>query len=121
MSSNIRISKICEHCNKPFIARTTVTRYCSDNCAKKAYKLRKRNEKIAIKITEEKLPPPHCSTDLRNSTSSKEVFTVLEASVYLGCSKHTIYRLIEDKRIAYSNLGIRKIRILKQSLVDLFG
>ena len=30
MSSNIRISKVCQHCNRVFTAKTTVTKFCSD-------------------------------------------------------------------------------------------
>uniref|UniRef100_UPI0028B10B01 hypothetical protein n=1 Tax=Sphingobacterium multivorum TaxID=28454 RepID=UPI0028B10B01 len=40
MSSNIKIKKICQQCGQEFIARTTVTKYCGDNCAKKAYKVK---------------------------------------------------------------------------------
>ncbi|MFL0131990.1 hypothetical protein [Tenacibaculum maritimum] len=46
MSSNIRIEKKCFFCGTTFIARTTVTKHCSNSCAKKAYKARKRKEKI---------------------------------------------------------------------------
>jgi hypothetical protein len=42
MSSNIRIAKVCNYCGSQFMARTTVTRYCGDICAKKAYKQRER-------------------------------------------------------------------------------
>jgi len=47
MSSNIRIVKICEYCKKEFIAKTTVTQCCSDDCAKRFYKLKKRDRKIS--------------------------------------------------------------------------
>ena len=43
MSSNIHIPKTCQFCGKAFIARTTVTKYCGNSCAKKAYKKRKRD------------------------------------------------------------------------------
>lgn len=46
MASNIRVPKICKHCGKEFIAKTTVTKYCCDNCAKRAYKKHKRDEKV---------------------------------------------------------------------------
>ena len=48
MSSNIRVQRICQFCGKEFTARTTVTKYCSDVCAKRAYKARKRTEKVEI-------------------------------------------------------------------------
>ena len=46
MSSNIRVSRICQFCEKEFIARTTVTKFCSHKCNSKAYKMKKRNEKV---------------------------------------------------------------------------
>ena len=46
MSSNIEVLKICQHCEMEFTARTTVTKYCGDACAKRAYKARKRVEKV---------------------------------------------------------------------------
>ena len=46
MSSNIRINRICQFCNEEFVAKTTVTKYCGDNCAKKAYKQRMRLKKL---------------------------------------------------------------------------
>jgi hypothetical protein len=39
MSSNIRIEKKCFFCGATFIARTTVTKHCSNSCAKKAYSI----------------------------------------------------------------------------------
>ncbi|MDG1433269.1 MAG: hypothetical protein P8Q41_04635, partial [Saprospiraceae bacterium] len=48
MASSIRINKICQHCGNEFIAKTTVTKYCGDNCAKRAYKARKKAEKIEL-------------------------------------------------------------------------
>lgn len=46
MSSNIQVRRICQHCEKEFIARTTVTKFCSHKCSRSAYKVRKRAEKI---------------------------------------------------------------------------
>ena len=46
MSSNIKVQRICQYCEQEFTARTTVTKYCSDVCAKRSYKTRKRLEKV---------------------------------------------------------------------------
>jgi hypothetical protein len=50
MSSNIRILKICEYCKNEFIAKKTTSLTCSDDCAKRfyklIYKLKYRNSKI---------------------------------------------------------------------------
>ncbi|PJJ76468.1 hypothetical protein BXY57_2088 [Thermoflavifilum aggregans] len=53
MSSNIRLQKTCQYCGNRFTAKTTVTQFCSDTCVKRAYKPRKRNEKIEVAIKEE--------------------------------------------------------------------
>ena len=37
MSSNIRIEKTCEVCGHQYIAKRTVTRSCSLNCARHTY------------------------------------------------------------------------------------
>ncbi|HEY4937191.1 MAG TPA: hypothetical protein VII44_11450, partial [Puia sp.] len=48
MSSNIRLKKVCQHCGNLFTAKTTVTKFCSDDCAKRNYKKRKREEGIQV-------------------------------------------------------------------------
>ncbi len=47
MSSNMRILKICEFCRNEFVAKTTVTQCYSDACAKRLYKVKKRNGAIS--------------------------------------------------------------------------
>jgi hypothetical protein len=48
MSSNIRINRICQHWEIEFEAKTTVTQFCGDRCAKYNYKTRKKTEKIKV-------------------------------------------------------------------------
>ncbi len=52
MSSNIKVHRICQHCGNEFLARTTITRYCSHKCNSRDYKARKRAEKIKISTKE---------------------------------------------------------------------
>src|SRR5258708_19647597 len=47
MSSNMRIIKICEFCKNEFVFKTTITQCCSDACAKRLYKVKKKNEAIS--------------------------------------------------------------------------
>lgn len=54
MCSNLYIPKTCKHCGNAFTARTTVTKYCGDSCAKRAYKARKRKEKIQTTLIDDK-------------------------------------------------------------------
>ncbi|HBY69363.1 MAG TPA: DNA-binding protein [Flavobacteriaceae bacterium] len=113
MSSNIRVKRICQYCNNDFTAKTTVTKYCSDNCAKRAYKARKRKEKIntSNKETIKILNKPV------EQLKAKEVLTVSETSTLIGCSKRTTYRLIESGKLKAVNLGERMTRI-KRSEID---
>jgi len=46
MSTNIKVQRICQLCGKEFTARTTVTQFCSDTCAKRAYKAMIKDKKI---------------------------------------------------------------------------
>lgn len=113
MSSNIRVNRICENCSKPFIAKTTVTRFCGDNCAKIAYKSRKRKNKIKQSNTETlkiKLEPLEV-------LQVKTYLTVQETAALLNISKRSTYRLIEQGKLRASNLSERLIRV-KRSEID---
>lgn len=103
MSSNIRIEKKCFFCGSTFIARTTVTKHCSNSCAKKAYKARKRQEKIdkvTQTVKEENFSP---------TIKDKEFLSIKESSLLLGVSRWTIYRLIEKELLNSKKIGRRVI------------
>ena len=42
----MEVQRKCQWCGKPFIAHTMVTRFCSKSCTEKAYKDRKRRQKL---------------------------------------------------------------------------
>ena len=50
----MQILKVCEYRKKDFIAKKTTSACCSDNCAKRLCKKRKRDEKIKIAAVETK-------------------------------------------------------------------
>lgn len=113
MSSNIRVNRVCENCNTSFIAKTTVTRFCSDSCAKVAYKKRKRQDKIRksnIETLKIKLEPLEI-------VQVKDFLTVKETATLLNISRRSTYRLIELGELKASNLSERLIRI-KRSEID---
>lgn len=120
MSSNISIQKVCEYCGKDFTAKTTVTRCCSDDCAKKAYKARKRAEMInnAIEVVEvkkqKKVKPIE---DLRE----REFLTAKEVSILLNCSVRSVYYYISNGIIEATNLGNRLTRIKRSNIDKLFN
>ena len=113
MSSNITLSRVCQHCSKDFIAKTTVTRYCSDDCAKKAYKARKRAEKIGASIAETQKIKSKPIEELKE----REFLTVMQVSKLIGCSKQNIYKLINTGKLKATNILIKKT-IIKRSEID---
>ena len=115
MSSNIAIPKICIHCNNWFIAKTTVTKYCSVNCARKESKKIKRNEKI-FKVQEKEFEKS-VGIDLV-LIQTKEFLSVKETCLLLGISRMSLYRHIKRKLIKTAKIGERLI-IKKQSINNL--
>src|ERR1700753_1427550 len=95
MSNNMQIMKICEFCKQEFIARTTVTQCCSDACAKRFYKLRKRNEAIRrakIETAVKQKPEAYITEDQIRTIQAKEFLTLKEAALLLKVSPLTLRR-----------------------------
>lgn len=119
MSSNIRINRICEHCGEGFEARTLQTRYCSHRCNSRDYKKRKRQEKLE-KVNEQNYQQKR--TQILSDVSQlrhQEYFSVNEAAAYIGISRRTIYRLIQNNSLKVHKVGNRTI-IKKSSIEYLF-
>jgi excisionase family DNA binding protein len=116
MSSNIQVQRICKHCNREFTAKTTVTQYCSDNCAKKAYKVRMRESKILASDQETFMIKTKPLTELK----AKEFLTVRDVSTLLRCSLRTAYRLINAGHIKSVNISERKTLIKRSEIDKLF-
>jgi excisionase family DNA binding protein len=121
MSSNLYIPKNCKHCSNAFIARTTVTKYCSDTCAKKAYKVRKRKEKIQSTLTVDlqKLRESETNTNL-NNVNNKDFLSVTDASRLIGVSRWTIQRMIQQGRLKAVPFGRKRI-IARWQIETLFN
>jgi excisionase family DNA binding protein len=116
MSSNIRINRLCQLCGKEFEARTTVTKTCSDNCAKRLYKVRKRSDKIdqSNRMTQAlKLKPIE-------ELKAKEFLTVKDLSTLLNCSIRTAYYLISNGNIKAVNIAKRKTLVKRSEIDKLF-
>ena len=116
MSSNIQVQRICQHCDKEFTARTTVTKYCGDDCAKRAYKVRMRVEKIKASDQETKSFIVKPIEELK----AKEFLTVRETAKLLNSSRHTIYTLIKSGKIKAVNLKAKKTIIQRSDINKLF-
>ncbi|MCT2561758.1 helix-turn-helix domain-containing protein [Chryseobacterium herbae] len=116
MSSNISITRICQHCGKSFEAKTTVTKNCSDDCAKRAYKLKAKQDKIRASNVETQKIRDKPLDDIR----SKDYLTVREVALLLACAPRTVYVMIESGRLRAVNLSERKIRIHKKDVEGIF-
>ena len=117
MSSTIRLQRICQHCGNEFTAKTTVTQYCGDNCAKRAYKARLKAAKIEASNKQVELIKAKPLEEIK----AKEFLTVRDVAKILTCSVRTAYRLIEEKKIKAKNLGERQTRINRSEIDKLFN
>ncbi|CDN31916.1 transposase [Mucinivorans hirudinis] len=128
MSSNFEITKTCELCGSSFIARKLTTQYCSHQCSQRAYKLRKRDERIkavadsetttfglAQKKSNEFNPIQNDSTSLNR----KEFLNVLEASELLGVCRATINNYCVQGKLKCIKMN-RKIFIRRNDIEQLF-
>ncbi|MFD0792082.1 helix-turn-helix domain-containing protein [Mucilaginibacter litoreus] len=117
MSSNIQVKRICQHCGKEFLAKTTVTKYCGLDCSRKAYKAGLRNQKIQqsdqqVKIVKE---------GPLKAVSAREFLTVKDAALLLHSCKQTIYNLIAAGQIKAVNIKIKKTLIPRSEIDKLFA
>lgn len=116
MSSNIKVQRVCQHCGKEFIARTTVTQYCGDDCAKRAYKARQRAAKVETSNTETQL----IKAKPLERIKAKEFLTVRDVATLLNSSNRTVYRLIEQGNIKAVNISLRKTLVRRSEIDKLF-
>jgi len=116
MGKRIEVQRICQQCGDEFTAKTTVTKYCTHKCNQKAYKARKRNEKVVQKsnnIEERKI-------EAIELLKTKEFLTVREVAQLLNCSIRSVYYYIEEGTIRAVNLGQRLTRIKRSEIDNLF-
>ncbi|MEX0997794.1 MAG: helix-turn-helix domain-containing protein [Flavobacteriaceae bacterium] len=123
MSTNIRVEKVCQYCNKLFIAKKLSTKYCSHKCNSRAYKAIKKYEKINSVDPETDsdqivLPTPIAS--YLDQIQEKEFLTVKETAKLLGVSKSTLYRLIKSGALNAGSLSERTTRIKRTEIDKLF-
>ena len=112
MSTNIKVQRICQRCGKEFTARTTVTQYCGDHCAKLAYKARKKAGKIEASNNETKLIKEKPIEEIK----SKEFLTVRDVAKLINCSLPTAYRLINKGILKGVNFAQRKTTVHRSEI-----
>lgn len=115
MSSNIKITRICQFCGAEFTARTTVTKYCSHACASRAYKQRTRNQNMEKSVAE----TVQIISVKKTEIQAKEFLTINEASELLNVSRWTISRAIAADRLKAVRMG-RRVIIRRKDIDELF-
>ncbi|MFC5270037.1 helix-turn-helix domain-containing protein [Adhaeribacter terreus] len=115
MSSNIQIQRVCQHCGNEFTAKTTVTKFCGDVCAKRAYKARQKAGKIEASNRETKRRKSQPIEDLK----AKEFLTVSMAAQFMNCSRQNVYKLIKSGKIRATNILLKKTLIRRTELEQL--
>lgn len=118
MSSNILITRVCEHCKLEFTAKTTITRFCSHQCNRAAYRLKakeakcEKGEKRITQSDEVKVEP-------LAEIMLKTYYTLDDLSQLFGLSKRTFYRIIERGELPHAKLG-GKTFVHKDAINELF-
>lgn len=133
MSSNIKIPKFCQHCGQAFVAQTTTTRFCGHKCASRAYKQRKREEKVQTTLSDQIKSVTSANSENLQSLQSlpiqtgnfinlrdKEFLSVQETAILLGASRWTIQRMIQRAELKAGKLGRRTI-IPRSEIDNLFN
>jgi excisionase family DNA binding protein len=115
MSTNIKVQRICQHCGKEFTAKTTVTQYCGDDCAKRAYKARKRS----VKIESSNKETTQVITKPIEELKAQEFLSVRNVAKLIGSSRQTIYNLINSGKLKAVNI-LEKKTIVKRRDLDYF-
>jgi len=116
MSSNIQVQRICQHCGNEFTARTTVTKYCSDTCSKRAYKARVR----AGKVEQSNKETQRIKNQPFEEPNAREFLTVTQVSKLICCSRQNVYNLINTGKLKATNILLKKTIVKRSDLDNLF-
>lgn len=93
VSRRIKVAKICPCCGREFAAEKSTTMFCSGNCARK-YRRRQEAAERREKVTAEQIKH---NIDVKESlTPDSQFLRVSDAAKYLGVSKRTVLRYIDQ-------------------------
>lgn len=111
--SKIPIKKLCEHCGEEFIAQKVSTRFCSHTCASRAYKQRKREQRV--QTAEKAVKERKVQSEFREIVD-KPYLSVAEAGRLLGVSRQTIYRYIYTGRLRAFNMSDQRTIVRREDI-----
>jgi excisionase family DNA binding protein len=108
---------VCVHCNTSFIAKTTVTKFCSKKCNSAAYK----SGLTAAKIDAIKGKMIVAKSLKIEEIKVKDFLTVRDVATLLNCSLRTTYRLIDEGKIPAINFSQRKLTVSRKHIDNMFA
>ncbi|MFI3317070.1 MAG: helix-turn-helix domain-containing protein [Rikenellaceae bacterium] len=132
MSSKTEYPKVCAQCGIHFVAQKISTQYCSHKCASRAYKQKKRIEKVSIATIDakEKSVPPIFRTEKSHNFNpsdnnlttlkQKEFLNVLEAAILLGVCRATVNNYCTSGKLKCVKMN-RKIFIRRTDIDEIFN
>ena len=93
VSRRIKVAKICPCCGREFAAEKSTTMFCSGNCARK-YRRRQEAAERREKVSAEQIK---LNIDVKESfTPDSQFLRASDAAKYLGVSKRTVLRYIDQ-------------------------
>ncbi len=115
-TTNIRIKKICEWCGKEFEAQKVSTRFCSDRCAKLAYKQAQRDSRIqTIEAETKRIKQDRAIAGIKD----KEFLTFSETGLLLGLTRQAIYKIVKSGLLKASKISTRLSLIKRSDIEDM--
>ena len=103
-------------CGAEFTAQKTSTQYCSGVCSKRAYKARKREEKVEA-CNEEVKATRQPTKGKQQPIEEREFLSVSQAAELMGCSRQNVYYLINTGQLKAVNI-MKKKTIIKRSDIN---
>ncbi len=111
-----RITKVCEYCEAIFTAQKSTTKYCSHTCASRAYKKRKKIDKLEASEREIAIK----TEDRRLDIIKENIFlTVAQTALLLGVSRQSVYNMINGGLLKAARLTDRMTFIRREDLDEM--
>ncbi len=99
----------CEFCGKPFVPRSGMQKYCSEECQAEAKRVRKKRQQDLINGIEPII-------DLQ----CQEYLTFSKAAVLMGCTRQYVYKLVANGKLKASRLSNRMAFVRKSDIEKMF-
>ncbi len=105
----MRPTRKCEFCDKTFVPRSGMQKYCSEECQAEAKRIRKKRQQDLIKGIEPIM-------DLQ----CQEYLTFSKAAVLMGCTRQYVYKLVANGKLKASRLSSRMAFVRKSDIEKMF-